>query len=150
VYRHWPTVEDLLTDVLVDCQVPLEPPSPTGDLRTDLIGAIAVFADPLGTTQLPDILVTAIERASSDPRIQAMHESMTRISRHPVWTVAQVAIERGELDPELTEEIVAAHTLGPLLYQRLFNGQHVTRSDIERTVDTFLAAFTTRDEGRRL
>jgi AcrR family transcriptional regulator len=149
VYRHWPTVEDLLTDVLVDCQVPLEPPTPTGDLRTDLIAAIAVFVDPLSTSQLPNILVTAMERASSDPRIQAMHESMTRISRHPVWTVAQTAIEQGELNPELTEEIVAAHTLGPILYQRLFDGQHITPTDIERTVDTFLTAFTNRDEWRR-
>ena len=149
VYRHWPTVEDLLSDVLVDCQVPLEAPTPTGDLRADLIAAVAVFVDPLGTSRLPDILVTAMERASADPRIQAMHESMTRISRQPVWTVAKAAIEQGQLNPALTEEIVAAHTLGPILYQRLFDGQHITRSDIERTVDTLLAAFTTRDERRR-
>jgi hypothetical protein len=56
---------------------------------------------------LPEILVTAMERASADPRIQAMHESMARTSRRPVWTVAKTAIERGEVDTELTEEIVA-------------------------------------------
>ncbi len=143
MYRHWPTVEDLLADVLVDCQEPWEAAEPTGDLRVDLITELDVFVGALQLSKLPEIIVAAMERAPTDPRIQAMHESMTRISRHPVWTVAQAPIERGELDPELTEEIVAAHTLGPILYQRLFDGQHVTRSDIERTVDAFLTAFAT-------
>ena len=143
MYRHWPTVEDLLTDVLVDCQEPWGAGEPTGDLRTDLITELDVFVGGLQHSKLPEIIVAAMERAPTDPRIRAMHDSMTQISRHPVWTVAQAAIDRGELNPELTEEIVAAHTLGPILYQRLFDGHDVTPTDIERTVDAFLTAFTT-------
>ena len=37
----------------------------------------------------------------------------------------------------------AAHTLGPILYQCLFNNTPITRADIERTADAFLAAFAT-------
>ncbi len=141
LYRHWPTVEDLLTDVLVACQAPLEAPEPTGDLRADLIAALATFVDPLQSSKLSEILVTAIDRAPTDPRIQAMHDSMTNISRAPVWAVAAVAIERGALDPSLTEEVVAAHTVGPALYQYLFDGRPIEPSDLQRIVDTFLAAF---------
>jgi AcrR family transcriptional regulator len=143
LYRHWPTVEDLLTDVLVDCQAPLEPGEPTGDTRTDLITEMTTFADALQYSRLPEILITAMERAPADARIRAMHDSMTRISRYPVWTVAEAAIARGELDADLTEGIVASHTLGPILYQRLFDGHDIRPTDIERTVDAFLTAFST-------
>lgn len=143
LYRHWPTVEDLLSDVLVDCQDPLDAGEPTGDLRQDLISAIAVLVDALQSSKLPEILVAARQRAPEDARIQAMHESMTEISRRPVWQVASAAVERGELDPALTEKVVAAHTLGPVLYRCLFDGEEVSGHDVERTVDAFLALFAT-------
>ena len=143
LYRHWPTVEDLLSDVLVCCQAPLEVPETTGDLRADLISAMAVFVDPLQSSKLPEILVSAIDRAPTDSRIQTMHESMTSISRAPVWAVASDAIKRGKLDPSLTEDVVAAQTLGPVLYQQLFDSRDVTPADLERIADAFLAAFST-------
>ena len=72
-----------------------------------------------------------------------MHDSMTRISRGPVWTVVEAAIKDGQLDPGLDEPTAAAHTLGPILYQCLFENTPITRADIERTADAFLAAFAT-------
>ena len=143
VYRHWPTVEDLLTDVLVDCQEPWEAGEPTGDLRADLTAELDTFVAALEHSKLPEILVTAMERAPTDPRIAAMHRSMTRISRAPVWTVVAAAIERGELDPGLDEPTAAAHILGPILYRRLFDDLRLTPGDVGRTVDAFLASFST-------
>ena len=143
MYRHWPTVEDLLVDVLVDCQEPWGAGEPTGDLRTDLIAELGVFVGGLQQSKLPEIIVAAMERAPADPRIRAMHDSMTQISRHPVWTVVVGAIERGELDSGLDEATAAAHTLGPILYQCLFDNTPITAADIERTIDAFLAAFAT-------
>jgi hypothetical protein len=58
-----------------------------------------------------------------------------------VWAVASDAIKGGELDPSLTEDVVAAQTVGPVLYQRLFDGRDVSPADLERNVDAFLAAF---------
>ncbi len=141
MYRHWPTVEDLLTDVLVDCQEPWEAGESTGDLRVDLIAELETLVGALQHSKLPEIMVAAMERAPSDPRIRAMHDSMTRISRGPVWTVVKAAIKDGQLDDGLDEPTAAAHTLGPILYQCLFNNTPITRADIERTADAFLAAF---------
>lgn len=141
IYRHWPTVEDLLADVLLDCQAPLEAGEPTGNLRQDLISAVRVFVDPLQSSKLGDVLVAAMDRAPTDPRIQAMHDTMTAISRRPVWDVAKAAIEQGRLDPTLTETTVAAHTIGPILYARLFDRQEIAEDGIARTIDAFLAAF---------
>ena len=143
LYRHWPTVEDLLTDVLVDCQAPLEAPAPTGDLRADLIAALTVLVEPLQASKLPEIIVAAIDRAPTDPRIQAMHQSMTSICRAPVWAVASEAIELGFLDSSLTEETVAAHIIGPVLYQYLFDGRTLSKDDLERITESFLLAFST-------
>jgi len=143
IYRHWPTVEDLLTDVLVDCQEPWEASPPSGDLRTDLIVQLGTFVDALQHSKLPEILIAALERAPTDPRIRAMHDSMTEISRTPIWTVVAAGIDHGELDRNLNEATAAAHTLGPLLYQCLFDKTLIAAADVERTADAFLAAFTT-------
>lgn len=149
MYRHWPSVEDLLTDVLVDCQEPWEAGEPSGDLRTDLITELESFVAALQQSKLPEILVAAMERAPTDPRLRAMHDSMTQISRSPVWTVVADGIERGELDRNLDESKAAAHTLGPLLYQCLFDQRPITPADIERVADSFLAGFrATTDRGR--
>lgn len=141
IYRHWPTVEDLLTDVLVDCQEPWEAGEPTGDLRVDLTAELTTLVGALQRSKLAEILVAAMERAPTDPRIAAMHRSMTGISRRPIWTVVAAAIDRGDLDPRLDEGIAAAHTLGPILYRRLFDEVEITERDVDRTVDAFLAAF---------
>ena len=101
-----------------------------------------VFVDPLQSSKLGEVLVSAMDRSSTDPRIQAMHDAMTAISRRPVWDVAKAAIEQGHLDPSLTEGIVAAHTIGPILYARLFDRRDISDRDIERAVDAFLAAYT--------
>lgn len=144
MYRHWPSVEDLLSDVLVDCQEPWEASPPTGDLHTDLVTELDTFVAALQHSKLPEILVAAMEQASTDPRIQAMHNSMTEISRTPLWTVVAAGIDRGELDPALDKQTAAAHTLGPLLYQCLFDKVAITTADTERIATTFLAAFSTK------
>jgi AcrR family transcriptional regulator len=142
IYRHWPSVEDLLVDVLVGCQTPLEAPEPTGDLRADLIAALSVFVEPLQTSKLPEVLIAAIEKAPTDPRIQAMHDSMTRISRAPVWEVASQGVNDGKLASSLTEETVGAHLIGPVTYQYLFTGARLSQIDLERITDAFLSAFS--------
>lgn len=143
MYRHWPSVEDLLSDVLVDCQEPWEASPPTGDLHTDLVTELDTFAAALQHSKLPEILIAAMEQASTDPRIQAMHDSMTEISRTPLWTVVVAAIDRSELDPALDKQTAAAHTLGPMLYQCLFDKVAITTADTERIATAFLAAFST-------
>ncbi|MGI9598583.1 MAG: TetR/AcrR family transcriptional regulator [Acidimicrobiales bacterium] len=141
VYRHWPTVEDLLADVLIDCQEPWEAAPTTGDLRTDLTVELSAFVGALQQSKLPEVLVAAMERAPSDRRIRAMHRSMTEISRNPVWTVISAAIERGEVDSGLDEATAAAHTLGPILYLHLFDNTRLSPGDVEAVVDAFLVAF---------
>ena len=143
IYRHWPTVEDLLVDVILSYPSPNPVGKLTGDTRTDLVSEIGNFARNLQRSRLHEIIVTAMERASTGSRqMQDMHSAITRISRGPVWAVVSAAIEAGELDPRLSEETAAAHALGPLLYLRLFNGDRVGRRQVESTVDAFLAAFS--------
>jgi len=52
-------------------------------------------------------------------------------------------LDRGQLDSGLAEPTAAAHTLGPILYQCLFDNRPIARADIERVADAFLAAFAT-------
>ncbi len=143
IYRHWPTVEDLLVDVILSYPSPNPVGKLTGDTRGDLVRETARFVRNLQRGKLHEIIVTAMERASTGNRqMQDMHAAITGISRGPIWAVVSAAIEAGELDPGLTEATTAAHTLGPLLYLRLFNGSRVSRRHVEASVDAFLAAFS--------
>ena len=51
------------------------------------------------------------------------------------------AIDRGLLDPTLTEGVVAAHTIGPNLYERLLDRHDIAEEDVKRTIDAFLTGF---------
>ena len=143
IYRHWPTVEDLLVDVILSYPSPNPVGKLTGDTRADLVSETGRFVRNLQRSKLHEIIVTAMERASTGSRqMQEMHAAITSISRGPIWAVVSAGIEAGELDPRLTEATAAAHTLGPLLYLRLFNGDRLSRRHVEASVDAFLAAFS--------
>ena len=150
IYRHWPTVEDLLVDVILSYPSPNPVGKLTGHTRADLISEIGRFVRNLQQSKLHEIIVTAMERACTGSRqMREMHSAITRISRGPIWAVVSAAVEAGELDPELTEATAAAHTLGPLLYLRLFNGDRVSRRHVAAAVDAFLAAFSVPDARAR-
>lgn len=143
IYRHWPTVEDLLAEVILSHPSP-NPGGPlTGDTRADLSRELNTFVAQLQKSKLHEIIVTAMERAAAGhPRMQEMHKAITRISRKPVWKVVSAGIAAGELNPNLNEARGAAHTLGPVLYLRLICGKRVDRRDVATIVDTFLYSFS--------
>lgn len=141
IYRHWPTVDDLLIDVIANCSPPDHLEKLSGNTRADLIDELQAFFETLQEGGVHEVLVTVMERSLTNERFAEIHKSLTRRSRQVVWKIVSDAIERRELDPNLTEEAVAAQTLGPLLYRRLHNCDDVHVSDIEASVDAFLAAF---------
>jgi hypothetical protein len=107
-----------------------------------------LFSDPLHTGKLGEVLIAAIDRSPRDPRIQAMQDAMVDICRTPIWETAKAAIDLGALSPTLTKSTVAAHTLGPIVYTRLFERKTISSDDIERTVDAFLSAFSNAGQSR--
>lgn len=65
IYRRWPTKEALIEDAAFGQGTPVQLPTPTGDLRTDLRGWVAMFLDwlanPATRAALPGLL-TAYHR----------------------------------------------------------------------------------------
>lgn len=149
IYRHWPTVEDLLADVILGHPSPNPGGQLTGDTRGDLNRELNTFVAQLQKSKLHEIIVTAMERASvGHPRMREMHRAITRISRKPVWNIVSSGIAAGELNSTLTEVTTAAHTLGPVLYLRLICSKHVKPQDVAIIVDAFLFSFTCNHEGQ--
>ena len=151
IYRHWPTVEDLLADAILGHSSPNPGEPLTGNTRRDLNREINTFVAHLQKGKLHEIIVTAMERASvGHPRMQEIHRAITRISRKPVWNVVAAAISAGELNSALTEAAAAAHTLGPVLYLRLICGRPVKPQDVAIIVDAFLFSFSSNHEDQHV
>jgi hypothetical protein len=84
-------------------------------------------------SKLPEILVAAMDRATTDPRIRAMHDSMTQIGRTPVWTVVAAGIDRDEPTVISTKDGGGSHTRPPSLPVPLRqNADHIGRRAKDR------------------
>lgn len=145
IYRHWPTVEDLLADVIMGHPAPNPPGPRCGDTRVDLAYELAALVEHLQRHKLDEIILTAMERASAgQPRMKEVHRAISRITRKPIWSVISAGIKAGELDAKLSEVTAAAHTIGPILYLRLLAGRRITHGDIEAIIEAFFSAFATK------
>ncbi len=144
VYRHWPTVDELVVDVLLHCTTVGHEPIPrTGSTRSDLIAELESFAHQLSEGPVHDVIATLMERSLTNERMEELHLELTRRGRQGVWAIVEGGIEAGELDPSLDEVQAAAHTLGPLLYRRLLAGLPVTPVDVAAVVTTFFRSYGT-------
>ncbi len=141
IYRHWPTVEDLVQDVIGACISDRQAEVvPTGDLHRDLVAELHVFVDALQQDRLHEVLVTLVERSLHSERIAEMRRELITTGRQAVWDIIDEAVADGRLPLTLTPVVAASHLAGPVLYRRLFVGETLTSDDVEEIVAAFLRA----------
>jgi len=130
LYRHWPTISDLLVDALNNGP-PVAYPTSTGDPRADIIGFLASLRRGLDEPATASGLVALISSAEHDESAAA--------------TLRTLAAERLKaLNALLGETMQVTATefprlAGPVLFRRLLQRAEVTDRDIVDTVDAFLA-----------
>ena len=59
IYRHWPTIDDLIEDIFKTCDRAPYIASKGADLRTDLIAQMKMHADHLKNSALGDVILNA-------------------------------------------------------------------------------------------
>ncbi|MEZ0341780.1 TetR/AcrR family transcriptional regulator C-terminal ligand-binding domain-containing protein [Mycobacterium sp. pV006] len=108
IYRHWPTLDDLLLEALAESH-PVETPSPAGgDLRADLLRSLDLLADWLAG---PTAVVVASILAERDRRpdlVDALYRQVFaprggRFTR----TVMEHYAAIGQIDYERVTDVVA-------------------------------------------
>ncbi|WP_420451948.1 hypothetical protein [Ilumatobacter sp.] len=79
VHRHFPERTDLLRDAGGFDQV-VEAERLTGDVRADLVSQLTAYRDAMDGTELPQLVISAIERAEQDSSVEDLRARLARRS----------------------------------------------------------------------
>lgn len=137
LYRHWPVLDELWSDVVAEGgrQMKLEL---TGDLRSDLTRALQAMASRLASADRRASMIAMMQRAQWDESTQRfVHMAQ---ERSPVRQALTRAVSDGTLPSCLDIDVAAALLSGPLLHQVFLTGGAIDTPFIDSVVDGFVSA----------
>jgi AcrR family transcriptional regulator len=131
IYAHWPDRLTLVRDALAQFGE-MSHFSPTGDLRTDLIGELTSFRTAMTAHRLDRVLAVLAERSSPVPELVAMRDAFVEDGERPL---------RRALDPYLSGaplEAATAMLCGAIVHPMLLRGHTPSDREIAAMVDIAL------------
>lgn len=119
LYRRWPSKREMVLAAVAELSVPAAPTPDTGSLRTDLLALVQQVVGWLTDDRVSRILPDLTAEAARTPELaDAVAASIGRPRREHGAVVLRRAVERGELDPGVDEEL-ALDLLAALVHWRL-------------------------------
>ena len=132
IYRHWPTIDDLIVDIFEICDPTPYIASKGANLRTDLIAQMKMHADHLTNSALGDIILNAALQRHRSEKMALIHRKTHEILLEGFLVVL------GRYNYVYEDKtFISALLLGPLLYHHLFAVPDSSPS-FEPIVDNFL------------
>ncbi len=133
LYKHWPTRADLLRDAFGGLRE-AHHHTPTGDVRTDLIGELTTFRSVIEERRIDRALAALAELAASHPELNDVRDEVVRNGER---------VLRGLLAPALQGPKLEAAILmlsGAVLNAAMMHGAPPEDDVIAAAVDIVLAA----------
>ena len=131
IYRHWPTIDDLIVEIFESCDPAPYAAERIGELRADLIAELSLLSENLETSKLGDVILNAARLSDKNAMMARVHVALHGIIRKPILDILSDHGLRAE------KEDVGRRLVAPLLYHHLFEvGQ--TQIDVEPIVDLVL------------
>ncbi|WP_432543689.1 TetR/AcrR family transcriptional regulator [Kineococcus sp. SYSU DK002] len=119
LYRRWPSKREMVLAAVAELSVPAGPTPDTGSLRSDLLALVQQVVQWLSDARVSRILPDLTAEAARTPELaDAVAASIGRPRREHGAVVLRRAVERGELDPGIDEEL-ALDLLAALVHWRL-------------------------------
>jgi AcrR family transcriptional regulator len=140
VYRRWPTLDDLLLDVLTTWSQDAIPGPDTGSIETDLLALGRELADQLNGgvgRQIAAIVLTAGLRSAQLREATRRFFDEQAVRASPLVTRA---IERGELPANTDTNALLTTFRAPLFYRMVTTGEPIDEGLIAQTAGVTLAA----------
>ena len=142
IYRHWPTPEHLISDILERAVARHELDDLTGELDADLATAVGTMTFRFQNRPVRALFRGTLAAGSTDDAHDApMSERYIEGFTAPVRDVITRAVENGELDGD-PEELTST-LCGPILFDHLLLGRPVDEGACRRRTDEFLARHRT-------
>lgn len=142
LYRHWPTIDRFLHDILLHDWA-VEHHTPTGVTRDDLVEELDDFRVQLHDPAVERPMLTTMDRASRDPEFAQLSAKLYEACSEAAGQIIRAAQQRGDIDTGLDLERAVAELAGPLIYQRFLGRKTLDRQFVEHVVDDFLRAQST-------
>ena len=141
IYRHWPSVHDLLVDTVAS-QIEHLPTPDTGRLRSDLgtlFGQVMSMPEITGKRRM---MLGLMQAATDDHDLRNALNKLTRERSLPVLNVLRNARERRELADGLDIDHAADLIEGPIVYRYMIRGDTFAQHDLDAILDLIVAGLT--------
>jgi AcrR family transcriptional regulator len=141
VYRRWPSKGTLAFDAFAASFLDQQPSPDTGELRKDLLAALRAWSRAVRDPTTGRTLRGLMAEVQRDPDLaEAWRERFVEPVRTRHRLMAQRAIDRGELSPKASVDVLLDLLYGPA-YHRLLQG-HLPIDDpfVRRVVGVIMAA----------
>jgi AcrR family transcriptional regulator len=135
LYRHWPTIQDLWTEMAAMAvrRIAIEL---SGDLRTDLTTALRLTAARIVSDGGVAAFVTMLERSLWDEQTREFLESFQQLT--PVSQALRKAVEVGTYPASEDLNVAASFLLGPLMHRGILAREPIDDAFIKLVVDRFM------------
>ncbi len=131
IYRHWPTIDNLIVEIFEACDPAPYAAERIGVLRADIIAELTLLSKNLASSKLGDVILNAARLADNNAMMARVHVAMHEIIRQPVLAILSDHGLKAE------REDVGRTLIAPILYHHLFSANQM-QIDIESIVDRFL------------
>jgi AcrR family transcriptional regulator len=141
IYRRWPTMDDLLLDVLEAIEDPL--PEPAGrSLREDLVGAVEATRKRSLAKHESALMRNMLAQIHSSPQLWQCYRDTFIIPRRQAFArILRRGLASGEIRPEFGEDLdlLVDMVVSPVLSRATLRPHSLQEEDLaERVVDVFL------------
>ena len=143
IYRHWPSVHDLLVDTVAS-QIEHLPTPDTGSLRSDLgtlFGQVMSMPEITGKRRM---MLGLMQAATDDQDLRHALNKLTRERSLPVRNVLHHARKRGELVDGIAIDHAVDLIEGPIVYRYMIRGDTFAQHDLDAILDLIVAGLASQ------
>lgn len=137
VYRHWPSIDELILAVFERLPFPFLDEDESGDfrdrLRRNLVWTVSFYASDAARP----LTLTLVERAQRDERMRAVLDGHIAQKERNLATAIQ------QSSPEIRASLIAedpsvliSMLLGPLYYRSMLQGKEISAALIDTIIDS--------------
>jgi AcrR family transcriptional regulator len=136
VYRHWPTLTDLLLDALADAAPVVD--FGDGDLRSQLLHEFQLRLPTINSPIAMSVIGVLVGRGEHDDQVHDLRAQIFGGLVDAISEVIAAAAEDGQLTAGAPAHELSVMLLGSLLLERAMLGREITAEHLEQVVDAVL------------
>ncbi len=149
IYRHWPTRDALLQELLRDLAGPHIVIPDKGNTREEMRAAVLNPIRALTKTDFGPVLRAVLSQVAGNPQLaRDFRATVVRARRNTIAEVIKRGVLRGDLRADADADVATELLAGPVYFRFIFGGE-LDRDFADRVVDAVLDGFRQKKRGTR-